>query len=720
MAGENLDLKILVTAVTKDAVNSLSTLSKSAAEVGREFQKIGAGLTAGLTVPLAALSRSFIRAGIDAEETANKFNVVFRQVSDGANQAADDLRNNFGLSLTEAQSLLADTGDLLSGFGFQGDFALDISNQVQQLAVDLASFTNFSGGAAGASAALTKALLGERESIKSLGIAIQEADVNARVLANTQRGLTFETERQARAVATLQLAQEQSQNAIGDFARSQDSLANTLRVLRARFNDLAREFGTILLPTINRIVGALTTFANFISTLPEPVKVLALQIGILVASIGPLLLGLGTLLRLLPLVVAGFTALTSTVTGLVAFLVANPLIAILAVPLGIIAKAVVDLNDTFGDWGRTFQAIQNELAIGIGELVLKFAELRLAAIETINRLPGVNINTDEAVAAIDRARATLKFLEEDADAFADTSIRLRIDQESLAAQAAAVPGLVQTSVNNSPPIKIEVEPVSVGQDNISAEDSSLADIAQSQQDALAAQENLERQAEAVNQRIGNSISNNLVSGLNSFVDGTKSAGEAFDDFASGVINNILDIIQRQLIANAVASAFSGAGGVGGATAGAGAGFAEGGFISGPGSGTSDSVNARLSAGEFVVDAATTKTFGAGFFKNLQQMARGASNFGIGAGARNLGANLAGLPTFQTGGFVSTGNSTLNTRDGAPMVEIINNGTAKDGTVTTFEDVRGPVIQVVLDDVARNGPISKSLTNAFGVRRGGKI
>ena len=92
-------------------------------------------------------------------------------------QTAETFKKSFGLSSQAAMGLLADTGDLLVGFGFTEKEALNLSKQVNELAVDLASFTNFSGGADGASQALTKALLGEREAIKSLGIAITEADL---------------------------------------------------------------------------------------------------------------------------------------------------------------------------------------------------------------------------------------------------------------------------------------------------------------------------------------------------------------------------------------------------------------------------------------------------------------------------------------------------------------------------------------------------------------
>ena len=220
--------------------------------LGKSFTKLGKAITAGFAIAavvgIAKVSKQLILAASDAEETRNKFDVVFGDVSKAAESAATSLSDNFGLSSTASRTLLSDTGDLLSGFGFTGEAALDLSTQVNELAVDLASFTNFSGGAEGASAALTKALLGERESVKALGISILDADVKAKVLQQTQEGLTFETERQAKAYATLTIAQEQSKNAIGDFARSSQSFANQQRIAIASVDDLKVSLGEGLLP----------------------------------------------------------------------------------------------------------------------------------------------------------------------------------------------------------------------------------------------------------------------------------------------------------------------------------------------------------------------------------------------------------------------------------------------------------------------------------------
>jgi len=192
---------------------------------------------------LARGIKSWVTEASNAEETFSKFGVVFQAVGVQAENAAEKMTKSFGLSSVHAKQLLGDTGDLLSGFGFAGKEALAMSTRVNELAVDLASFTNVEGGAARASRSLTKALLGERESVKELGIAILEKDVLARVALNNAKGMTFASLRQAKAEATLQLAIEQSKNAIGDYARTSDSLANRTKRLSERSQDLRVAIG---------------------------------------------------------------------------------------------------------------------------------------------------------------------------------------------------------------------------------------------------------------------------------------------------------------------------------------------------------------------------------------------------------------------------------------------------------------------------------------------
>jgi hypothetical protein len=95
------------------------------------------------------------------------------------------------------------------------------------------------------------------------------------------------------------------------------------------------------------------------------------------------------------------------------------------------------------------------------------------------------------------------------------------------------------------------------------------------------------------------------------------------------------------------------------------GFATGGYVAGMGNGTSDSIMARLSNGEYVIPAAVVREFGVGFFDFLIGKAPKAGNaVKPGDGSEGLafarGGLVDALPAFAEGGFVGRISSLWNT------------------------------------------------------------
>lgn len=292
---------------------AMKKANRSVRKFGSNMKRIGGNMTRNITLPVIGLGVASIKAASDLEETRSKFNTVFSSIQNDAQNTAKAFEESFGLSSQAALGMLSDTGDLLVGFGFTEREALSLSKQVNELAVDLASFTNFSGGADGASQALTKALLGEREAIKSLGIAITEADLKR--FAEEQGLVLKELDKVAKAQLTFELAVSQSQKAIGDFARTQGGFANQLRKLKGEFENLAAEFGTMLLPLAQKLVDAFRKMFEFLSKLSPEFKNNALNITLLVGALGPLIIAVGAIATALAAI---FTSTGFVVLGLAA------------------------------------------------------------------------------------------------------------------------------------------------------------------------------------------------------------------------------------------------------------------------------------------------------------------------------------------------------------------------------------------------------------------
>jgi hypothetical protein len=117
----------------------------------------------------------------------------------------------------------------------------------------------------------------------------------------------------------------------------------------------------------------------------------------------------------------------------------------------------------------------------------------------------------------------------------------------------------------------------------------------------------------------------------------NSISDIMSDLASSVEETLARIEEALARARAAASETSSLGGGGGG----GEGFATGGYVRGSGSGTSDSIPAWLSNGEFVIRAAAVKQYGLSFLRAVNGMRLNPSRMKL------------GMPAFAMGGLVDT-------------------------------------------------------------------
>jgi ElaB/YqjD/DUF883 family membrane-anchored ribosome-binding protein len=363
----------------------------------------------------------------DAQEVFNKFDVVFQDVSTEADKVAQELRNNFGLAESSAKELLSSTGDMLTGFGLSGSAALSLAEDTNKLAVDLASFTNIEGGAERASKALTKALLGERESVKELGIAILEEDVKAKVQAMEATGkFTNETERQRKAMATLEIAISQSKNAIGDFERTQDSLANKQRVLSERTKEMSESIGSIFIPIlqalVNRIEPVISKIADWAERNPGWIKAIVgitLAISGLVAVVGLLGLALPTIIQGFILLKTASVFLTTAVKGVIASFWTLHSVPIIALIAGVITLVILAVK-RFKEWVNIVGNFNDAVIMAFWHFKIKALEAIQAVLKWFAKIPVVSDLVKGSIEGVGRA---IRETQADFDALAVDGMR---------------------------------------------------------------------------------------------------------------------------------------------------------------------------------------------------------------------------------------------------------------------------------------------------------
>jgi hypothetical protein len=217
------DINIDVKANTGDAEKGIDRVAGKTETAAQKMSRAGRKLTIGVTVPLVAAGAAAFSMASDLDEATSQARQVFGEGADGIIDAAQNMEDSF--SETEFLAFASTFGDIAQGMGFAKDEADDLSIGVLDLGQDLASFKNLPTEQA--INAITAAMTGEREQLKSLGIVIDEAMVKERALADTGKESAAALTRQEKATATLALITEQSTNAIGDFDRTSDGAANT-------------------------------------------------------------------------------------------------------------------------------------------------------------------------------------------------------------------------------------------------------------------------------------------------------------------------------------------------------------------------------------------------------------------------------------------------------------------------------------------------------------
>lgn len=345
-----------------------------------KFKRGLLGIGKAIGIGLVALGGYSIKAASDAEETYNKFKVVYDDVLESATSTAKGISEGFGLSHKQATEFLADTGDLLTGLGATDAEALNLAKQVTELGVDLASFTNLEGGAERAVEALTKGMLGEREMMKALGISILEADLKEFA---ADQGLVYkELTKMQKAQVTLNLAMTQSKNAIGDFQRSSESFANQLRILSARTQDVIERIGMKLLPTATKVLNKLISL--FEGSLGEMLdKILSALDPILNAIIGLL----DVILPYLAPIVSQFLDLLLPtlikILGIITKLL-DPLLQIVSIilkPVFALLEAILPLVEMILD---TFAEMIFDILPDIIPLIEEFSDLLILVIKFLS------------------------------------------------------------------------------------------------------------------------------------------------------------------------------------------------------------------------------------------------------------------------------------------------------------------------------------------------
>jgi len=106
-----------------------------------------------------------------------KFDIIFKEASKEANKAASEIAGYFGKHISRIQKSMSTVADVLKPAGASEEQALQLAKSLAILGQGAEEWTQGRYDARTATEAFMKALVGEREMLKEMGIVIREADV---------------------------------------------------------------------------------------------------------------------------------------------------------------------------------------------------------------------------------------------------------------------------------------------------------------------------------------------------------------------------------------------------------------------------------------------------------------------------------------------------------------------------------------------------------------
>lgn len=322
---------------SKKATTSLKDVSKKLTE-------IGGSMTLKVTAPIVAAFTASVKGASDLNETVSKTGEVFKEQSDTVMDWSEGSIESMGLAQGTALDMASTFGDMGTSMGQTRAEASEMSTSLVQLAADMASFKNISTDRA--ATALTAIYTGETEALKSLGIVMTQANLEAYALS---QGITTQISAMSQAEQVqlrYQYVMAQTANAQGDFVRTGGSLANQSRKLVQSIKQLGESFGKLLLPAVTSVVTTIQGAVQWLTEDDSGLKQVILTIAGVVAAIGPLLLVGGQVVKLIDNIKKALTVLMAH-PAVLAITAAAAALGFLAVKLASVDEEAIRASDAY-------------------------------------------------------------------------------------------------------------------------------------------------------------------------------------------------------------------------------------------------------------------------------------------------------------------------------------------------------------------------------------
>ena len=240
----------------KSGINGL----KSIASTGVNALKTMATAATATTVALGGIGAKCVSIASDLDEVQNVVDVTFGDGASKIEEWSKKMSNSFGIGELQAKQFAGTLGAMTKSMGLTDEAVYDMSTNLTQLAGDMASFYNLDTEEAFNK--IRSGISGETEPLKQLGINMSVANLEAYALSQGINKAYNEMTQAEQATLRYNYLMSTTADAQGDFARTSDSLANQLRILKLNITDLGASIGKSLLPMAQQALGYINNLVD--------------------------------------------------------------------------------------------------------------------------------------------------------------------------------------------------------------------------------------------------------------------------------------------------------------------------------------------------------------------------------------------------------------------------------------------------------------------------
>lgn len=312
--------------------------------VGSKMSSVGKTLSAAVTLPIVGIGTAATKMAMDAVESENLFEVAMGSMAGEARKWSEETSKALGLNAYNVRKNVSTYNAMLTSMGLTSNESLKMSQGLTQLSYDMASFYNLQPEEAFEK--LKAGISGEAEPLKALGILVNDATIKnyayVNGIAKQGEALTEAQKVQARYGVIL----EGTKNAQGDLERTMDSPTNKIRVMKEQVQQLAIQFGQILIPILEKVISVIKPLLDKFLGLSKEQQQMIVTIGLIAAAVGPLILIVGKIITVIGTLSSMFSTVSaamataggaSTVLGTVFTALTGPVAITIAAITGLIA-----------------------------------------------------------------------------------------------------------------------------------------------------------------------------------------------------------------------------------------------------------------------------------------------------------------------------------------------------------------------------------------------